>query len=120
MAVRVEELRVGTLEARIYRFPAVRARRRRAVIARRRLTVVAVLITLVVAFMLATGPSGVAPASVGRAPKGVVVQPGQTLWDIGGRYARTGADPRAYVQAILELNHLDAPPPAGTRIRLPR
>lgn len=120
MAIRVEELHRTQPPARVYRFPDVAGRRRRAMFLRRRLAVATVLVALVSMFVMATGPSGVAPASVGRAPRAVVVHPGQTLWDIAHRYARPGTDPRAYVQAILDVNHLGAPPPAGSRVKLPR
>ena len=121
MAVRVEELQSRRVPGRVYRFPTGQIRRRRrAQIMRRRLTLGLVLITCVAAFLLATGQSGIAPASVSRAPRAVVVQPGQTLWDVAARFARPGTDPRAYVQAILQVNHLGGPPQAGTRIRLPR
>lgn len=119
MAIRVEELRVGQPSARIYRFPSQRARRR-AMVVRRRITLGAVLVVAVIAFVFATGPAGVAPASESWAPRAVVVHSGQTLWDVADRYSRPGTDSRAYVQAILDLNHLDAPPAVGVRIRLPR
>jgi hypothetical protein len=45
---------------------------------------------------------------------------GQTLWDLAERYAPTSTDPRAYVDQVLELNHLSGVPAAGVRVRLPR
>jgi hypothetical protein len=121
MAVRVEELQGHQVSGRVYRFPTARIRRRnRLRVVRRRIALATLLVAFIVAFMLATGPSGVAPASVSHAPRGVVVHAGQTLWDVARRYARPGTDPRGYVQSILDLNHLSAPPAAGTHIRLPR
>ena len=145
MAIRVEEL-VEPPEARIYRFPVEiarfpveaarplevarpcrsRASRRRAqlhrrrAIARRRAGLGAVVVALSTVMLFAGGPSSVAPAGHRGAPRAVVVQPGQTLWSLAERYAGPGIDPRAYVDSILVLNGLDAPPEAGVRIRLPR
>jgi hypothetical protein len=64
---------------------------------------------------------GTAPASKSSAPRAVVVRPGQTLWDLADRYAPEGVDPRAYVDAVVQINHLEGrPPAAGERIRLPK
>ncbi|MDQ3877533.1 MAG: hypothetical protein M3290_04180, partial [Actinomycetota bacterium] len=95
MAARIEHLQRIDLDARIYRFPAAALRRRRrARIARRRLTVGTLLLVFVAAFLIASGPAGVSPASTSHAPRAVTIHPGQTLWDIAARYARSGADPR--------------------------
>jgi Tfp pilus assembly protein FimV len=60
-------------------------------------------------------------ASSPSAPKRVVVRPGQTLWAIAERYAPASVDPRAYVDALVEINDLDhAGVQPGDRIRLPR
>jgi hypothetical protein len=131
VAIRVEELHVPVpADARIYRFPVEivtgRAERRRAAIARRRslarrrAATGAVIVTMSVLMLFAGGPASVAPAASGRAPRVVVVEPGQTLWSLAERYAGEGIDPRAYVDAILALNGLDGPPQAGASIRLPR
>jgi hypothetical protein len=51
----------------------------------------------------------------------VVVEPGQTLWDLADRYAPEGMDLRAYVDAVVGLNDLDGRAPfAGERLRLPK
>jgi hypothetical protein len=42
------------------------------------------------------------------------------VWDIAERYAPPSIDPRAYMDEILQLNHLRTVPAAGVRIRLPR
>jgi LysM domain len=139
MAIRVEELerlegpRVpahAPAGARVYRFPVEarrsRAERRRAAIvrgravARRRLAAGVTIVVVSTVMLFAGGPSAVAPAGNSRAPRAVVVQPGDTLWSLADRYAGPGIDPRAYVDAILALNRLEGPPPAGARIRLPR
>jgi hypothetical protein len=73
-----------------------------------------------VTLMFAGGPGAVSTAGSARTPRAIVVEPGQTLWSIAERYAGSGIDPRAYVDAILTLNGLEAPPDAGVRIRLPR
>jgi hypothetical protein len=88
------------------------ARRRRAV---------AVLATMVVvgAGVLGGGAIGSAPASVARAPDRVVVGPGQTLWDVADRYAAPAVDPRAYVDALVRLNHMRGALQPGARLRLP-
>ncbi len=119
MAVRLEELGAPPT-ARIYRFPTPE------VAPEPRLTpfgrVALGVATVVVAGMLlfAGGPSSVSSASVSGAPAHVVVQPGETLWDVAGRYAPRGVDPRAYVDSVIALNHLDGMPQAGMRLRLPR
>ena len=146
MAIRVEELAgprpARETDARIYRFPvrpgdrpderprvAPRpsraelrraALRRRRAIARRRMLAALTVVVVSVVMLFAGGPSAVAPAGDHRTPRVVVVQPGQTLWALAERYAGDGIDPRAYVDAVLALNHLEGPPPAGARIKLPR
>ena len=121
MAVRREEF--DGRGAVVYRFPATaaaRARRaRRREVLRHRLLVLAIVTVAVVAFLLATGPRGRAPASRSRAPASVVVRPGDSAWDIADRYAPEGVDTRAYVDALYEINGLEGTLPAGARIRLP-
>ena len=137
MAVRMEDLartapvapaRSGAV---VYLFPteqvrraaarerALARRRHRAQIRRHRAAVALTAVAIVTISIFASGPDGSAPASTPKAPKAVVVQPGQTLWDIAERYASDGIDPRAYVDAIGELNELEGPLMAGVRIRLP-
>ena len=117
MAIRSEALH-GESEALVLEFPVRRARARaararRAVLLRRRVAVVAGLVAL-------AGPPGPAVASRPGAPAQVVVGPGDTLWELAGRYAPRGIDPRAYVDALARLNHLPAGVQAGQRLRLPR
>ncbi len=52
--------------------------------------------------------------------KAITVQAGQTMWDIAERHAPDGMDPRAYIDALEDLNGLDGTLPAGARIELPR
>ena len=130
MAVRREELdgwiyEVPSREASVYSFPssAVRrriARQRRVALARRRLAAVGVVIALVVGFMLASGPGGGAAASRPGTPRAITVHSGDTLWDLASRYAPDSVDPRAYVDAIQELNGLEGAPQTGARLKLPR
>jgi LysM domain len=123
MAVRSEEL-VYEVPAVVYEFPTARvraraARRRRVEIRRRRLALALVTTAVVLISLVATGPGGVAPASKSGAPEVVRIAPGDTLWDLATIYAPADADPRAYVDAILEINGLSGMPAAGTTIKLP-
>jgi len=59
------------------------------------------------------GPPPVPPAHA------MVVQPGQTLWDIA-REVQPGSDPRATVGRIIDMNALRSPQiDAGSRLILP-
>ena len=132
MAARIEDLVAPERDgAVVYAFPtaAVRAaaardrsrqrRRHRAAIRRRRAGLALVAVVTIVLSIFAGGPDASAPASAQGAPRRIVVQPGQTLWEIAARYAPDGVDPRVYVDAIDELNRLGGTLPAGARIRLP-
>jgi nucleoid-associated protein YgaU len=131
MAIRVEELAGPARDARIYRFPVEavrpsraelrrRAIRRRRALARRRAALGTAVVVLSLGLLFAGGPASVSTAGDRRVPRAVVMQPGDTLWSLAERYAGDGIDPRAYVDAILAVNGLDAPPAAGVRVRLPR
>ena len=119
MAVRSEDLAFGGADAAVYRFPAVDARRRarRRMMARRRMTL-ATLALVVVATLAGGGVAETAPETGG--PRAVRVQPGDTLWGIAGDHAPRGTDVRAYVDALIELNGLEGPLQAGTKLRLPK
>lgn len=120
MAVRSEDLAFGGVDAVVYRFPPVAARRRaarRRMIARRRMTL-ATLALVTAATLAGGGVAETAPQAAG--PRAVRVQPGDTLWGIAGEHAPPGTDVRAYVDALVELNGLDGPLQAGTRLRLPK
>lgn len=137
MAARIEDLagpgpvapaRTGAI---VYEFPteqvrraaayerARERRRHRAQIRRRRAGLALVALGTVVVSIFASGPDGSAPASAPGAPRAIVIQPGQTLWDVAERYAPEGIDPRAYVDALGRLNELEGSLMAGARIRLP-
>ena len=96
------------------------ARPRRSTYLRRRAAVLGVGALLVAGGIVGTGPSGVAVASRPGAPSSVVVRQGTTLWSLADRYAPPGADPRAYVDALAEVNGLRGAPQVGQRLRLPR
>jgi Tfp pilus assembly protein FimV len=127
MAIRVEELEPFG-GARIYAFPEeatargrrASAARRRAAVTRRRAALGATVVVSAVMLLFAGGPGSVSAASTGHGPRTVSIRPGQTVWSLAARYAADGVDPRAYVDAVLVLNHLDGPPQAGAVIRLPR
>jgi hypothetical protein len=63
---------------------------------------------------------GATPAARPGAPASVVVKPGQTLWEIAGRYAPDGTDMRAYIDAVARLNDLGPVLQSGQRLKLPR
>lgn len=106
----------------IIRFPMAgiaraAAARRRAIALRR--TLVAVGLCVVLALVLLGGGHDSPGTLRSGAPRAVVMRPGQTLWDLATRYSPATMDPRAYMDDVLALNHLDAPPAAGVRVRLP-
>ena len=122
MALRSEDLAPG--ESRVYRFPVERARaraRRAARRARFRRTLAAAAVVTVVAGTLIGGLARGSTAPEAQPRRAVVVGPGDTLWDVAERFAPDGVDPRAYVDALVRLNHLDGGSvQAGARLRLPR
>lgn len=86
----------------------------------RRLATVAVAVSVVVGTIAAAGPGGSPVASAPGAPRAVVMRPGETLWDVAEEHAPTGVDPRAYVDALIEINGVAGGVQPGERIRLPR
>lgn len=122
MAARSEDLYLR--RARVLELPRRTARSDEvppAVFRRRRMAAsTGVFLLIVSLFLLATGPEGSALASRAGAPKVVELQPGQGLWDLAERYSAPGQDPRAYVDALVEMNDLGPVPQIGERIRLPR
>ncbi len=122
MALRREDL-AGNTGAVVVRFPVAvaraRARRARRRYALRRLVVGLVLLGIPASvFLSGGGPTVPAGAGAGRT---VVVQPGQTLWELAAAAAPPGSDPRAYVDAIVARNDLEGGlVEAGQRLELPR
>lgn len=123
MAIRREDL-VLDRDARVLRFPAERAaarlRRRRMLEARRRAALVAVAAVVVVGVLIGGGTGGTAVASKEGAPETVVLQPGETLWDVAVDFAPSHVDPRVYVDTLQDLNHITGAPRAGMQLQLPR
>jgi hypothetical protein len=123
MALRHEDLAPAE-EAVVYRFPEHLARRRARAARRlarlRRTALWATAVLFGASVLLGGGVGNGAPASRAGAPRAIVMRPGQTLWDVAERYGPDGVDPRAYVDSLESLNHLDGTVQAGTRIGLPR
>jgi len=127
MAVRQEDLEAHGGAAIVYRFPVERAEvarirrgiaHRRAARRRHRTGLVAVAVAVVAMTLLGGGQEAVAPATQ-RTHRSIVVQPGETLWDVAERHAPDGMDLRVYVDAVTAVNELDGGLQAGARIRLP-
>jgi nucleoid-associated protein YgaU len=74
---------------------------------------------VLVAGLLIVASARLAYGSAPVATDQVVVQPGDTVWNIAASHY--GGDPRPRVEAILALNHLDSPRLIpGQALRLPR
>ena len=125
VAIRQEALWGPAEDADVYMFPiaAVRARnarRQQVVFMRRRLAVAALLVGVVTLVLAVGGVGNSAPTSAPGAPRHVTLKAGGTLWDLAERFAPVGSDPRAYVDALIELNELEGAPRSGARLKLPR
>lgn len=122
MAIRSEDL-YGS-QAEIFVFPTSFARRRAArqrhVAMIRRRIVAATLVAMMVFGLLTVAGAAPSVSSIDGAPAHVKVRAGVTVWELAQRFAAPGSDPRAYVDAIWDLNGLDAPPRPGARLKLPR
>ncbi len=118
MALRSHDLVSSGEEAVVYRLPASAGRLRHA--ATRVLAPALVAVVLVLMLWSSTRPQHFTPGSRPGAPAVVVVNPGQTLWELSQRYAPLGVDWRAYADALVDLNALDGPLQVGQRLRLPR
>ena len=127
MALRQEELEVPTRSAVVYRFPSERVEaaqirkgivRRRAARRRKRAGLTVLLVAVMALTILGGGGEATAPAGP-RSTESVVIQPGETLWDIAEEHAPEGMDLRVYVTALTEANDIDLVVAAGTRLRLP-
>lgn len=104
--------------------PAPLARPSRAVYRRRRLAVLAAAVTTVSSLATVAGATG---ATAGRAlpppppPARVVVEPGDTVWDLAAARLPAGEDLRGYVAEVVERNRVDATAlPPGSVLLLPR
>ena len=126
MAVRREELWTTTTspDAQVLDFP-VRIARARARRAQRTFLVRRTMVGLI-ALALTAGIITASAAATGRevssrpdAPASVLVQPGQTLWDLAERYAPADSDPRVYVDELASLNGVSDVLQAGDRLKLP-
>ena len=88
---------------------------------RGRVVLLALLVGLLLAaFTLGRGSESQASDAAPRAYATTTVHQGETLWTVAQRVA-PGTDPRAVVQQLRELNHLDsAAVQAGQQLLLPR
>lgn len=123
MALRKEDLYeapeavVLDFPVRIARARAARARRARL---ERKLASWTVALGLSAAVITGTALAG-SPTVASRtaAPQTVVVEAGETLFDIASRYAAEGSDLEAYAAEMAELNGVQGVAPPGTELRLP-
>lgn len=96
------------------------APRSRAVYWRRRAVVAAGFVLLVLALTGLFGAGGAEADLQDPVAGHVVVEPGQTLWDVAAATAPGGTDTRAQLAAIIDLNGLrDSAVPAWTVVLLP-
>lgn len=123
MAVRREELWTAP-EAVVLDFP-VRIARARALRAQRTFRTRRIAVGLV-AFGITAGIIGASAASSSvivssrpGAPAVVVVQPGETLWDLAARYSAPDSDPRSYVDELASLNGISGVLQTGAELKLP-
>jgi hypothetical protein len=75
--------------------------------ARRRLVVLAGLVVVVFALTVLVGRIGAEAELADPVAGHVVVEPGQTLWDVAADTAPDGVDVRQQIAAIRDLNGLD-------------
>lgn len=99
----------------------VQPRVSRAVYLRRRLVLGLAVLTAALALVLfgqalSAEAGGGAPVTGGH----VVVEPGQTLWEIAVDNAPPGADARQYLHDLQQLNGIQGNVPAWTVVLLPR
>ena len=124
MAVRREELWTTSPDAQVLDFPVriarARARRAQRTFLMRRLGVGIVALGLTAGIIGAsTAAQGGEATSRPGAPESVIVQPGQSLWDLAERYAPADSDPRAYVDELASLNGVSDMIQAGEQLKLP-
>jgi hypothetical protein len=86
---------------------------------RRRLVALGILVVLVTLLAVVIGRPGAQAQLEDPVAGHVVVQPGETLWDVAVASAPDGVDPRAQLEALRELNGLDGAIDAWTVVLLP-
>lgn len=87
---------------------------------RRRIGAVLVVVTLLVLLVAAIGGMGASADLEDRVAGHVVLEPGETLWDVAVSTAPDGMDPRAQLAEIKDLNGFDtASVDAWTVVLLP-
>lgn len=123
MALRREDLQTAP-DADVIDFPVriarARARRARQSLVTRRLVALGLTLVLVAGLAsLSAAGQGSEVSSKSGAPSSVVVQPGDTLWEVAQQYAAPGSDPRAYVDELISLNDVSGVAPPGTALDLP-
>lgn len=94
----------------------IQARRRRLA----HLALTTVTAVLLVVIFVGGGFSGRSAASREAGPRRITVASGDTLWDLAESHAPPGVDPRAYVDALIQVNELRGNLYPGQRLRLPR
>ncbi len=80
----------------------------------------AVLLTIAIASLVLIFSSGVEADNAPHTVVSHVIQPGDTLWSLAGRYTPEGGDVRATISAIRQANGFDGSTlPAGAAIQIP-
>lgn len=69
---------------------------------------IVLFLLVLVAVSLLLVPRMVSAVSSVSEPRTHVVEAGETLWAVAGEFG-DGADPRVYVDDLLEINHLSSP-----------
>lgn len=69
---------------------------------------IALFVLVLAAVAMFMVPRMVSTVSSVSEPRTHVVETGETLWAVAGEYG-DGGDPRAYVDDLLEINHLSSP-----------
>jgi hypothetical protein len=75
---------------------------------RRRGTALVIVVALIFLLVAAAGRIAASADLEDRVAGHVVIEPGQTLWDVAVATAPEGSDPRAQLVAIQELNGITA------------
>lgn len=122
MAVRREELWTAP-DAVVLDFPVriarARAHRAQRTFRNRRIAVGLVAFGITAGIIGASAASSSIVSSRPGAPATVVVQPGETFWDLAGRYSAPASDPRTYVDELASLNGISGVLQTGAELKLP-